>query len=336
MNKNILIDGNNLLHRANAVCDDIVYNNRSVGLIHSSLTMLSDWILSMDNIQSMAFFIDGVPTRRRALYPEYKIKKPDKTVSLGPVKMSLSDRLNAEEVFKLSDGHEASDSCQVIAHVLTLLGIDIFHHIEEEADDLIASYIKAHPKDLNIIISSDTDFYPLLVQYPTTVIYRPGIQGNRFFDHERAEEHLLKKYKVRVPLNKIELFKSLTGDASDKILGVPYLRKKVAAGLCNFDSIDCMIESGIPGASKAEKEKILALRDKIKLNLKLIKLIDNINIESIRTPAKSDHKQADIIIKNDIGLHTFPTFAFQSLMGPKIRTSDAIHTDPDYSWLKDI
>jgi 5'-3' exonuclease len=332
MNKNILVDGNNLLHRANAIYEEVVHKNQPVGLIHSVLTILSDWILSMDNIQHIAFFMDGTPTRRRALYPGYKVKKPEEEN-----KKSLSNTLSTKLTFiELSDGHEVSDIYQVLVHVLCLLGIDVYHNADEEADDLIASYIKVNPKDLNIIVSSDTDFYPLLNQYPTTVIYRPGIQGNRFFDVERAEEHLLKKYKVRVPLTKIELFKSLTGDASDKITGVPHLRKKVAAGLCNFDSIDRMIEFDLPGTSKAEKEKIITLKEKIELNLKLIKLLDDINIESTRIPAYADFKLADLIIKNDIGLYAFPTYAFQLSRNPKIRISDAINIDPDYEWLRGI
>lgn len=330
MNKNILIDGNNLLHRANYVVDTTC-PDPNVQLIYNTLNILSNWITSIDNFQYLAFFIDGVPVRRRALYPQYKVKIKQEG------QKSLSDVMNSKlSIPILFDGQEVTNQQQMLLCILSLLGIDVFYHMEEEADDLIASCVKLHSKDLNIIISSDTDFYPLLVKYPTTVLYKPDMSGNRFFDSERAEGHLLKKFGVRVPLSKIETFKGFVGDASDNIIGVPRLRKKVAAELCNLGSIDDILKSGIPFASKVEKDKILRMGEIVKLNIELIKLIDTIDIESMKMGAKPDYRLADSIIKSNIKLSGFPTYAFRTNTGTKIRISDAIDTDPDYAWLKDI
>jgi DNA polymerase-1 len=330
LNKTVLIDGNNLLHRSYAVTDDS-FADKSIGMIHNMLSMLSNWLMSIDDTNSILLFLDGSPIKRRVLYSEYKAgrKKDDG-------KKSLFDILNSESPFTSQSIEENCKTVRdVVVYVFSLLGVDIFHHPDEETDDVIASYINQHPKDLNIIVSSDVDFFPLLVKHPTTVIYRPGISGNRFFDREVAEEYLLKKFKTAVPLNRIELFKSMTGDASDNIRGVPFLRKKVASALCNLGSISEIIDSGIPGASKSEKEKIIALKDTLELNLKLIKLIDDLDVGSMRIKSINDHKLANSVIKNDIGLGSFQSFAF-SVGNSRIRCSDAIATDPDYAWLTGV
>lgn len=331
MKKTILIDGNNLLHRSLAVTDDS-FADKSIGMIQNMLSMLSNWLLSIDDINSILFFLDGSPVKRRAMYPEYKLKKKDDG------KKSLFDVLSSESPFNSTNIELNCRTVRdVVVYIFSLLGVDIFHHPDEETDDVITSYINQNPKDLNIIISSDVDFFPLLVKHPTTVIYRPGISGNRFFDREVAEEYLLKKFKTRVPLDKIELFKSMTGDASDNIHGIPFLRKKVASALCNLGSISEIISSGAPGASKSEKEKIVASKDLLELNLKLITMIDNLDVESMRIKSINDHVLADSVVKNDIGLTSFQSFAFSvSKSSRKIRCSDAVSADPDYAWLAGV
>lgn len=327
MNRYVLIDGNNILHRANAIFvknrdDDPLTNNSGypTGLIYGVFSMLGDWIASVDNPTSMKFFLDGIPARRRLLDPNYKVKE-------NPV------RLETESCpIILSDGFEAKNPVHVIIHLLKLLGIDIYHHSEEEADDLIASFVKSKGDDIHIIMSSDIDFYQLLVS-PNVVIYRPGIKGNRFFDAERAEEHLLEKFKVRIPPANVRMFKSLTGDSSDLIVGIPRLRKKVAAPLCSLGSMDEFYASGFPGFSKSEKEKTLSLRERIELNWKLIGLVDSIPLEPLRVASKPDFPAASKILQDDLGIFTIPVYSFQ-FDGPKIRLSDPVK--PNYPWLDNI
>jgi len=327
MNRYILVDGNNILHRANAIfvknrMDDPLINDRGypTGLIYGVFSMLGDWVSSVDNPTAMKFFIDGIPSRRRALDPNYKVKEG-------------ATRLETEDCpLTLSDEFEARNPVHIIIHLLSLLGVDIYYDGNEEADDLIASFVKSHPDDIHIIMSSDVDFYQLLVN-PNVVIYRPGIKGNRFFDAERAEEHLLDKFKVKVPPQNVRMFKSLTGDNSDLIVGIPRLRKKVAAPLCSSESVAEFYASGFPGFSKKEKEKALELRARIELNWKLIGLIDDIDLGPLCTRSKPDFSLANKILQQDLGISTIPAFLFQ-FGTSKIRLSDPVKVD--YPWLGDI
>lgn len=332
MDRNILIDGNNIIHRSHAVFvkdrtgPDVMTSpgGYPTGLIYGVLSMLSDWISSISHPTRMVFFLDGVPRKRLAMDPQYKFKEE----SDMPGKTDL--------LLKLSDGYEARNELDVIVHVLKLLGADLCYHQDEEADDLIASYVRSHSGDMCVVISSDKDFYQLLAWSDRVVLYRPGIKGNRFFDAERAEEDMLSRHKVRVPPSNIRMFKALTGDPSDGIVGVPRLRKKVAAPLCRFRSVDELYESDFPGFSKAEREKAIALRDRIHLNFDLIGLNDGLDLELILQKSTPDFEAASRILKKDLGITTVYSHVFQFENGGKIRLSPASSFDLLPDFLKDI
>lgn len=319
---NVLVDGNNLLHRASAIfvegTPDPLRSSSGypTGLIYGFLSMLAEWVPSISSPSRMDVFFDGVPRRRIAADPTYKQKEE------GALRFSGSSIV-------LSDGYEATDDFDVLRHVLGLLGADVYRHPDEEADDLIASYIASRPDDLHVVISSDRDFYQLLGT-GRVVLYRPGVPGNRFFDAERAAEDLEKRYGAPLSPSNIRMFKALTGDPSDGIVGVPRLRKKVAASVSSHPSVDSLFDSGLPGFSPAEKEKTLGLRDRISLNWDLIGLRGDIDLASSRTPGAYDHAAASLVLKKDLDIHSVHPHVFE--FGPsRVRTSPEI---PD--WLQGI
>jgi len=321
MKRNILVDGNNLFHRAHAIfCKDKTEHElmRSpsgyrTGLIYGTLSMLSDWISDISRPDQMELFLDGAPKRRLVIDPEYKAHR-------------RQEELVEPCAVKLVDGYEAKDEIDAIVHLFRLMGANVYYHPEEEADDLIASYTRARDSDINIIISSDKDFYQLLTS-DNIIIYRPGISGNRFFDAERAEEHMHKLYKVRVPPANIRMFKALTGDSSDGIVGVPRLRKRVAAPLCSLSTVDQLYETDLPGFSKAEKTKALALREKIEINYSLVGLDYLIEIEKFKEEAAPDFSLASRILQEDFGINTIHPYVFQFKNEGKMRTSGPVLPD---------
>jgi DNA polymerase-1 len=314
INRNILIDGNNLLHRIYyALVKDkeplLSDSGYPTGLIFGVFHTISDWIGDISDPTRMELFLDGIPKRRLAIDSQYKFKEDP----VQPGKDSCP--------IKLSDGFEAKNEVEVIAHLFQLLGVDLYYNKEEEADDLIASYIKRHENDVNIIISNDKDFYQLLADNPRVIIYKPGVSGDRFFDAERAEEDLFKKFKVRVPPANVRMFKALTGDPSDNIIGVPRLRKKVAAPLCSCKDVDELYETGLPGFSKTEREKALSLKERIALNFQLVKLNDDLNIEEMRNHIESNFEVADKIFKEDLNINSVYPYVFEFKSKGVFRTS---------------
>lgn len=323
LEKNILVDGNNLLHRAHAVFVERAPDpmrspsGYPTGLIYGFLSMLADWTTSISTPTRMDVFFDGVPRRRLAMDPSYKLREDAALKFSGPP-------------VRLCDGYEANDDFDVLRHLLGLLGADLFRHPDEEADDLIASYVSSRPQDLHIIISSDRDFYQLLTMSGRVVIYRPGVPGNRFFDSERAAEDLEKKYKAALLPSNIRMFKALTGDPSDGIHGVPRLRRKVAAAVSSHSDVDSLYGSGFPGFSDVERAKTMEMRDRVKLNWDLVGLRQDVDLATTRTPGRYDHSTASRILREDLGITTVYPHLFE--FGPsKTRLSPEL---PD--WLQGI
>lgn len=332
VDRNLLVDGNNLLHRAFAVfVKDKVEHDVMVspsqyptGLIYGMLSMLSSWITEISNPTRVVFFLDGVPARRIAADPEYKTKeKKQERPGSGDCQILLSD------------GYAAKNELSVVTHILSLLGVDVYHDLSEEADDVIASYVFSHTSDMNIIISSDIDFYQLMDGNDRVILFRPGSGKKRFFDAEAAEEHLLNRYHVHVPPGNVRMFKALTGDPSDGIRGVPRLRKKVAAPLCDCKSIEELFKTGLPGFSNIEKKNISLLKDRIKLNYDLIGLNNELDISTCITTSNPDFKVASQILREDLGINTvFPhIFRFEK---SKYRTSPNTPYSMLPDFLKDI
>jgi 5'-3' exonuclease len=317
MDKNILIDGNNLLHRAHAIFvkarDEDPFISKTgypTGLIYGCLSMLSDWLPAIANPTRALFFLDGVPKRRRDLDPTYKVKEDTEEIWMT----------NAP--FKLLDGFEAVGETEIIAHILQLFGVDSIYDKFEEADDLIASYVKSCSGEIHVIMSSDKDFYQIVSD--TTILYRPGVEGNRFFDAERAEEHMYQLYKAKVPPASVRMFKALTGDSSDGIVGVPRLRKKVAAPLCGLPSVDAVYATGLPGFSKVEKEKAESLREKIRINFELTGLVQDIDVESMRQHLEPNPELALKILHNDFQIYGVDPQSFRFCAPGRVRVEPAV------------
>lgn len=324
----ILVDGNNLFYRAYYVFVTLREKNGETafaskagyptGLIYGAFSILSDWIGSISRPSKIIFFLDGIPRKRLDLDPLYKFKNDDAPVSRGP-----------DLPIILSDGFQANHDVEVFSHILQLFGVDICHGQEEEADDLIASFVKSHPDDIHIIISSDKDFYSLLAD--NVVLYRPGVEGSRFFDVERATDDMKKVAGIPLHPSNLRMFKSLVGDKSDNIPGVPRLRKKVAALLCHYSDPDSFFASGLPGFSKKERENTIGLTERIKLNYLLVGMDDSVDLSLYIKSLPIDFTLGSALLKEDLDITGVDIHAFRFQEVGRMIVSPGV---PD--WLSDI
>ena len=107
----------------------------------------------------------------------------------------------------------------------------VLRHESLEADDLVAGWIQAHPKDQHVIVSSDTDFYQLLapnvVQYNGVADELHTLEG--IFD-KKGKAVIDKKTKEpkKIPDPGFILFeKCMRGDPTDNIFSAyPGVRTK--------------------------------------------------------------------------------------------------------------
>ena len=315
--RNVLVDGNNLVHRAYyAFVESRLKEGKPLlcspggfptGVVYGFLSMLSSWLYDIPSPTSVSVFFDGVPSRRLSMDPEYKAGR-----DAHGLRMEVS---NAQSLM-LRDGREVRGELELLAAVLQLLGCDVYHHPQEEADDLIASYVRSKPGEIHIIVSADRDFFQLLTN-PRVVCYLPGIDGDRFFDAERSGHHWAKLNKGKhpvVPPTHVRMFKALCGDTSDAIHGVERLRKRVAVPLCHHTNVDDLYATGLPGFSDVEREKAVAARERVRTNYDLVGLNDLIDLSWCLRPGSADIPAAKDVCREDLGMESLDFSSFR--MGP--------------------
>lgn len=250
--KNVLVDGGNLYHRASNSIND---PSSVPSFLARFLTILNDYRSEIGEARYILFF-DGKPTRRKTIFPDYKENRSGRVRILPDV---------------------VRECIEMVGY----LGIDAYYNVDEEADDLIYTFLKEHSENVNVVVSDDKDFYPALLN-PRTILYRPSVKPH-FYDRERAEEHINSKISGhKLKLEQYRLFKALCGDSSDNIKGVFRLRKNVATRLAsdldftkfNYTDVDYLTEN--------EKSSCHEAKDRIILNVKLIDYMHVDNLENNR------------------------------------------------------
>lgn len=285
--RNILIDGNNLLHRVfhSSVSSRFKITGEISGLASGFIYFLNSWIPDMGGFSEINVFFDGYPKKRKDIFPEYKSGRNSEFSSSQNL-LSMSSEIN------------------ILNEALKSLGVNVYVSPDDEADDLIASFIHTHPHEINIIVSEDKDFFQLLTN-PRTVLYKASLpSGRRFIDAQESSLY----WKVlnggshpEVSPSQVRMFKSLCGDSSDNIDGIPRLRKKLAIKLCNSSSYDDILQCDLSSFSDKERELILASGEKIKRNLSLVSFFTNIDINEFKTTGSINEKNLDRLIGLNFG-----------------------------------
>lgn len=336
----LLVDGNNLVHRAYyAHVESKLSRGEPIlctsdgfptGVLYGSLSMLESWIRELGDLEVVAFF-DGVPKRRKEIDPGYKAGR-QADAGRG---LRMSGETGAKVDRVLADGARVPGEVEALAHILPLLGCAVYHHPEEEADDLIASFCAQNPGAVRIIASSDKDFFQLL-EDPRVACYVPGGTGNRLYDAERATQYWadLKSVKVAVRPSQVRMFKALCGDSSDSIPGVERLRKKAAITVCDLRTVEEVLATGLPAFSASEREKVIASADRVRMNLDLVTLRDRLDLAAaLASPPRPDHELAARILQKDFEIFSVDAGAFRRGRPP----ADAVPPPlPVEDWLADV
>jgi 5'-3' exonuclease len=163
------------------------------------------------------FFLEG-RSWRKDVYAPYKRQRTEARAAQSP-REAEEDRVFWETFDQFKDYITEKTNCTVLQHPRL------------EADDLIAGWIKSHPADSHIIISTDGDFAQLIA--PNVKQYNGVMQitttDKGYFD-EKGKYVIDKKTKLPKPIPDPEwlLFeKCMRGDTSDNIFSAyPGVREK--------------------------------------------------------------------------------------------------------------
>lgn len=211
----LVIDGHNFLFKSFSV--PFKFNSTKGTPLHVITTFLKQIRKSVEIVEkeeglcthiAIAFDTEHSADTNKGLLPEYKANRKQ-------------DYSQDED----SPFHHIDN----IKHMLKLLGITTFEDNSCEADDYIASLTKKfvnENKGKVFIASSDTDYYQLVNEYVKVIKLGRGEEYTIL-----TPEYIYQELKIS-PENYI-LYKSLVGDPSDNIPGVPGIGKVKASKIIN-------------------------------------------------------------------------------------------------------
>ena len=241
MEKFIIIDGNSLINRAFYGMPPLKsLSGKPCGAVFGFLKMMLNLIMNEKPKYFVCVFDAGKHNFRHDMYSEYKGKQ---------------DKMPEDLHIQLND----------LKYVLTTMGIKVLEKLEYEADDLIGTLTRKFNEEF-ILVSGDKDLLQLINDNTTVWLNKKGITEVLKVDIPTLKsEFNLEPYQV------IEL-KSIMGDSSDNIPGVPGIGKVGANSLIEqYGSLD-NIYSHIEEIKPALKNKLLEHKELAYLSYKLARI----------------------------------------------------------------
>lgn len=224
----ILIDFSNLFHRMKHTSMKNSTIDERLGMVmHQMLSGVTS-VWNKFNADHCIFALEGSSWRKQ-FYPEYKLNRKIKTLQ------KTEAEIEVDEQFQM-----AANS--FVEFLQKKTATTVVRAQDAEADDVIATFIMDRPKDIHIIVSTDSDFYQLVGN--NTTIYDPMkmqfITNNGVYD-DKFKPIIDKKTGKHKVLGDPEyiLFKKLfRGDASDHIKSAyPRIPEKSTKNRVGIDEV---------------------------------------------------------------------------------------------------
>jgi DNA polymerase-1 len=255
----ILIDGHHLAHRVNHVFQSLQTSSfEPVGLVYGFLKTLLGLKQRFKN-RDCEFFVfwDSRPVVKISIFPEYKAQRKKKDVTLFYNQLSKLRR------------------------VLVALGLVQIQVEQEEADDLISSYVCQNRGDKKfIILTADRDYLQLVAADCTMFKPKMGKHPEILYTPAKVFE------EFSLSPEAIVFLKVFCGDSSDNIPGVSRLPKKQVVkildqveldGILTIDHIYAQLDS-FDFLTKNQHTKIENFQEEAYRNYELIKLKEHLDV----------------------------------------------------------
>lgn len=283
--KLLLIDGNNLFHRAYHALPPLTdKSGENANAVYGFSNMLIKAINEVKPTYIACAFDTAAPTFRHIEFEKYKAQRPAPPPDLYP-------------------------QLPKVKRVLEAFGIPFFEKEGYEADDLLATLatkaLKAHPRGVPgsgkahpggensvqvVILSGDRDVLQLVdgdikVQMPFVAVVPPlaltrGKQGKPGWGILMGAKEVREKYGLE-PHQMVD-YKSLIGDSSDNIPGIAGIGPKTAASLLlKFHTLEELFEQlgKNPGSLGNVAEKLKSGHDVAIAAKRLVELDRDVDIK---------------------------------------------------------
>ena len=175
-------------------------------------------------------------------------------------------KANREDFSLVDEDDNPFSQLPDIYRALDLMSIAHTETVDCETDDVLAAYAKEYGGDTTIVIASqDSDFFQLISDKVSVLRYRG--------DHSVICDTAYIQGKFGINPCQYADFKSLTGDGSDNIMGVPGVGPKTAAALITqFGTLEALIDHPEQIAKPKLRESVVQNLDRLQLNRRLITL----------------------------------------------------------------
>ncbi len=249
MEKFVIIDGNSLINRAFYALPMLrSLSGKPCNAVFGFLNMMMNVISTEKPKYLVCVFDAGKHTFRHDMYADYKGRR---------------DKMP----------EDLAEQLPMLKQVLKAMNILILEKNEIEADDIIGSLTRKFDEEF-MLISGDKDLLQLIKPHTTVWLTQKGISNVL-----KVDEAVLKQEFNLKPYQVIEL-KSIMGDSSDNIPGVPGIGKVGAQKLIDqYDNLDNVYEH-IDELMSGTAQKLFVHKDLAYLSKKLatIKLDVELNI----------------------------------------------------------
>lgn len=203
MNNTLIVDGHYLMHRLGNIPE---YNltasdGTPTGILFGFIRSLHLYLRSNMISRVYCVFDGRRSVRRKAIYPEYKLKHKNKA--------QTEEEKKAQEEYK----NKFYSQREVIKSLLTKMNIRVIQIDSKEGDDVCYKVANSVKEDSNEIIfyTDDSDYVQMIPLFKHAIVYRPIKK-----DILGEDEETLSKEDVP-SLNWFLLKKSIVGDSSDNI-----------------------------------------------------------------------------------------------------------------------
>lgn len=253
--KLLIFDGNSIINRAYyAIRGLSTKDGFATNGIYGFLKLYEKYFEQVSPDMVVVTFDLRAKTFRHEMYEEYKAQRK-----------GMPDDLAAQ--------------MEPLKEILRAMNVCVLEKEGYEADDLIGT-LSRYASDRQyecFIVSGDRDDFQLVDQYTTLLL--PVTQKGASETVTVTPAYIKEKYGL-APLQMIEL-KSIMGDSSDNIKGVPGIGEKGALDLIvKFGTLDGVYEN-IDSAQikKGIREKLIAGRDMAYLSRKLAEICRDVPLE---------------------------------------------------------
>lgn len=230
MSTTIIIDGNNMAHRARYAFS-LSNKGEDVSVLYGFIRMLKSLMEKFDTAQVIVCWDGGVPEFRRQCMPEYKANR------------HLDDDPLEYDSF-------LTQMQELDTWVLPMMGVTSVRKIGSEADDLMWHASRIIGSQDIIIVTSDKDLLQAVNMYVR--VYAPN--KDKVYKESDVEDY------IGIPSRRYIDWRALQGDSSDNITGVKGIGEKTATKLFKeFGTLTGIVNAALghnPDKNKKMSERI--------------------------------------------------------------------------------